>query len=233
MLSEYTVCCSPSHKEAIEPPEGRSCSLNFSGTGKKLKKRREELERQARASNNAPSSGNEKPSPPVTTKHTPAPKAPRQTPPSQVKPVMQSQYSPPTYRDDEYIFPQPYDKLERSYTPPMFAYAAYPPPPEEIMMPIYGAVSTYPPRPTDLYLEWLSAPPVSAMLPSMTHFGDAIREEPTYPGVVAEESMGPYMSYNGYPLPGINLSAGHHSLNNEMAPSLLSPCGYLLTRATL
>jgi hypothetical protein len=183
---------------------------------KKLKKRLEELERRAGSSDDASSSGNEKPSPPTKAKRTQAPKAQRQTPPAQVKPAMPGQYTPPMHHDDEYLFPHSYDERERSHTPPMFAYSTYPPPPEEMIMPPYGAVQGYRPMPTESYPEYLSPPPVPVTLPSMTHFSDAIKRETTgYPGGQVEEGM-PYMTYNGYQLPGIDMSAGHPSPYDQM-----------------
>jgi hypothetical protein len=185
-------------------------------TGKKLKKRLEDLERRAGSSDDASSSGNEKLSPPTKTKRAPAPKAQRQTPPAPVKPttMQQGQYTPPMHHDDEYLFPQSYDERERSHTPPMFAYSTYPPPPEEMIMAPYGAVQGYRhAMPTaESYPEYLSPPPVPVSLPSMTHFHDAIKREPGYPassGPAADEGLS-YMTYNGYALPGIDMGASHH-----------------------
>ncbi|KAK4157060.1 hypothetical protein C8A00DRAFT_12050 [Chaetomidium leptoderma] len=188
--------------------------------GKKLKKRLEELERRAGTSDDASSSGNEKASPPTKTKRTQAPKAQRQTPPATVKPSMQGQYTPPMHHDDEYLFPQSYDERERSHTPPMFAYSTYPPPPEEMMMAPYGAVQGYRPMPTESYPEYLSpaAAAVPVTLPSMTHFNDAIKREPAaYPAGPVEESMH-YMTYSGYSLPGVDMSAGHHPSPYDQMP---------------
>lgn len=187
-------------------------------TGKKLKKRLEDLERRAGTSDDASSSGNEKASPPTKTKRAPAPKTQtqRQSPPAQVKPTLQGQYTPPMHHDDEYLFPQSYDERERSNTPPMFAYSTYPPPPEEMIMPPYGAVQSYRPMATDSYPEYLTPAPVPVTLPSMTHFSDAIKREASYPGATVDDGMPPYMSYNGYPLPGVDLSAGHPSPYDQM-----------------
>ena len=128
---------------------------------------------------------------------------------------MPGQYTPPMHHDDEYLFPHSYDERERSHTPPMFTYSTYPPPPEEMIMPPYGAVQGYRPMPTESYPEYLSPPSVPVTLPSMTHFSDAIKREAGYPGGAVEEGL-PYMSYNGYPLPGIDMSAGHPSPYDQM-----------------
>lgn len=190
---------------------------------KKLKKRLEDLERRAGSSDDASSSGNEKLSPPTKTKRAPAPKAQRQTPPAPVKPTtMQGQYTPPMHHDDEYLFPQSYDERERSHTPPMFAYSTYPPPPEEMIMPPYGAVQGYRhAMPTaESYPEYLSPPPVPVTLPSMTHFNDAIKREPGYPassGPAADEGLS-YMAYNSYALPGVDMSASHHPSPYDQMP---------------
>jgi hypothetical protein len=111
------------------------------------------------------------------------------------------------HHDDEYLFQTSYDERERSNTPPMFAYSTYPPPPEEMIMPSYGPVQAYRPMPTESYPEYLSPPPVPVTLPSMTHFSDAIKRETGYPGASMDEGMPPYMSYSGYPIPGVDLGA--------------------------
>ena len=201
-------------QERVSQWDGRL--LNVSTTGKKLKKRLEELERRAGTSDDASSSGNEKASPPTKTKRTATPKTQRQSPPAQVKPTMQGQYTPPMHHDDEYLFPASYDERERSNTPPMFAYSTYPPPPEEMIMPQYGAVQGYRPMPTDTYAEYLTPAPVPVTLPSMTHFSDAIKRETGYPGGPVDEGLPPYLSYSGYPIPGVDLGAGQPSPYDQM-----------------
>ncbi|GAB1315885.1 hypothetical protein MFIFM68171_06095 [Madurella fahalii] len=181
---------------------------------KKLKRRLEELERRAGTSDGASSSGNEKPSPPAKTKRTQTTKTQRQTPPSPVKPTVPGQFTPPMHHDDEYLFAQSYDERERSHTPPMFACSTYPPPPEDMLMPAYGGVQGYRPMPTESYPDYLTPPPVPVTLPSMTHFSDAIKREPGYPGPPAEDHL-PYMSYNGY-LPGVDMSGAHPSPYDQM-----------------
>ncbi|KAJ4293855.1 hypothetical protein N0V88_005369 [Collariella sp. IMI 366227] len=181
---------------------------------KKLKKRLEDLERRAGTSDAGSSSGSEKPSPPAKTKRTQTPKARRQTPPAPVKPALQGQFTPPMHHDDEYLFPpSAYDERERSHTPPMFAYSTYPPPPEEMMMPTYGAMPTYRPMPTDTYSGYLSPPSLPVTLPPMTHFSDAIKRESGYPGG-PEESLA-YMGYNAYQIPGVDMG-GHPSPYDQM-----------------
>ncbi|KAK4103283.1 hypothetical protein N658DRAFT_494612 [Parathielavia hyrcaniae] len=201
---------------------------------KKLKKRLEDLERRAGSSEDASSSGNETPSPPTKTKRTQTTKVQqRQSPPAPAKPAaMQSQYTPPMHPDDEYLFPSSsYDERQRSHSPPMFAYSTYPPPPDEqMMMPSYGAVQQgYRPMPTESYPEYLSPQPpasVPVTLPSMTHFSDAIKREPApYPGAPVDEGLPPYISYNGYPLPGMDMAAagGHASPYDQLPHVSASP----------
>ena len=169
-------------------------------TGKKLKERLEELKVRAGTLDDALPSGNEKPSPPAETKRRPAPKTQRQSPPAQVKPTLQGQYTPPMHQEDEYLFQTSYDERERSNTPPILAYSTYPPPPEEMMMQSYGAVQGYQPMPTETYPEYLSPPPV--MLPSTTNFSDAIKRETAYPGRSMDKAIPPCMS--GYPTLGVD-----------------------------
>ncbi|KAK4127293.1 hypothetical protein N657DRAFT_653555 [Parathielavia appendiculata] len=187
---------------------------------KKLKKRLEDLERRAGTSEEALSSVNEKPSPPTKTKRTQTTKAQqRQSPPAPVKPAMQSQYTPPMHHDDEYLFPPCYDERQRSHSPPMFTYSTYPPPPEEQMMiPPFGAVQSYRPMPAESYPEYLSPTPVPipVALPSMTHFSDAIKRETAYPGAPVDEGLPPFMNYNNYSLPGMDMSAGHASPYDQL-----------------
>ncbi len=130
---------------------------------------------------------------------------------------MHPQYTPPMHHDDEYLFPASYDERERSNTPPMFAYSTYPPPPEEMIMPQYAAVQGYRPMPTDSYPEYLTPAPVPVTLPSMTHFSDAIKRETGYPGGPVDDGMPPYLSYSGYPIPGVvDLGAGQPSPYDQM-----------------
>jgi hypothetical protein len=121
--------------------------------------------------------------------------------------------------DDEYLFPPSYDERERSHTPPMFTYSTYPPPPEDMMMAPYAAVQGYRPMPGDPYPEYLApsaAPPVT--LPPVTHFSDAIKREPGFPGGPADDGLA-YMSYSGYHhLPGIDMGAGDPSPSYDHMP---------------
>jgi hypothetical protein len=162
---------------------------------KQLKKRLKELERRETTLDDASSCGNEKPSPSTNTKPTQAFKGQSQSPPSLVVPVLQGQYTPPMHDDDEYLFPAACDERERSHTPPTFAYPTYPPPPEHMIMPPYGAVEEYHPMPTEIYPEYLSLAPVWVSLPLMTYFSDAIKQETGYPGSgPVDEGLPPYMS---------------------------------------
>lgn len=174
---------------------------------KKLKRRLEDLERRAGTSDGT-SSGGEKTS--ATTKSnkraqqatTKSQKQAQPAPPP--KPMPQSQFTPPMHADDEYLFPPtPYDERERSHTPPLFAYSAYPPPPEEMLLSPYSTPHTYRPMTTaEAYPDYLSAA-VPVTLPSMTHFSDAIKRESSFPG---DEGLSPYMNYGNY-LPAFDMNA--------------------------
>ncbi|KAL2256977.1 hypothetical protein VTK26DRAFT_822 [Humicola hyalothermophila] len=188
---------------------------------KKLKKRLEELERRAGTSDGGSSSGNEKPSPPAKQKRTQTSKPSRQVPPAApTKPAVQAQYTPPMHHDDEYLFPQSsYDERERSHTPPMFAYATYPPPPEEMMMPAYNAtIQGYRPMPTEPYPGYLAPQPgVPVSLPPMTHFSDAVKREPAgYPPAGPEDGLPHYVGYNDYLSGAVDMRAGHPSPYDHM-----------------
>lgn len=125
------------------------------------------------------------------------------------------------HHDDEYLFAQSYDERERSHTPPVFACSTYPPPPEDMLMPAYGGVQGYRPMPAESYSDYLSPPHVPVTLPSMTHFSDAIKREPGYPGAPAGDHL-PYMAYNGY-LPGVDMSGAHPSPYDQMPHVSASP----------
>ncbi|KAK3381458.1 hypothetical protein B0H63DRAFT_205778 [Podospora didyma] len=183
---------------------------------KKLKRRLEDLERRAGTSDGASSSGGEKSSPTSKsskrTQQHGTTKAQKQlsAPPS--KQAAQNQFTPPMHHEDEYLFPESYeDQRGRSHTPPMFTYSQYPPPPEDMLLAPYGSVQQYRPVTTESYQEYMS-PPVPVTLPSMTHFSDALKRDPGYPG--ADDNL-PYMSYPSY-MPGVDMSAGAPSPYDQM-----------------
>ncbi len=62
----------------------------------------------------------------------------------------------------------------------------------------YGAVQGYQSMPTETYPEYLSLLPMPVTPPSITHFGEA------YLGGSMDEAIPPYMSYGGYPIPGVD-----------------------------
>jgi hypothetical protein len=184
--------------------------------GKKLKDR---LNQKAGISDDASSSGNENPSLPTETKRTRTPKAKRQSPPSRVRPTLQDQYAPPVHH--EYPFQASYDGCGWSNTPPIFAYPAYLCPPEGMIMPSDGAVRGYQPMPTETYPECLSV-----------HFSDVIKPETAYLGGPMDEGMPPFVSYSGYPIPGVDLGAvqpfpddqmPHVSASSSRSPAPIVP----------
>ncbi|CCC06616.1 hypothetical protein SMACR_00641 [Sordaria macrospora] len=190
---------------------------------KKLKKRLEDLERRAGTSDDSSSPGTEKTSPASkTTKRTQQQtvKPQKQASVSQQKqaPATRNQFTPPLHPEDEYTF-STYDERDRSHShsPPMFTYPSYPPPPEEMM---YAPVQSYRAVTTEAtYPEYYTTAPVPVTLPSMTHFSDAIKGEPGYPG--AEDNV--YMNY-GY-LSGVDMNTGAPSPYDNMphTPPLQHP----------
>jgi hypothetical protein len=96
-------------------------------------------------------------------------------------------------------------------------YSTYPPPPEDMLLPPYGAPPSYRPMTTDIHTDYLAPTTVPVTLPSMTHFSDAIKREQGYPG--PEEPM--YMNYNGY-LPGLEMGAGGPSPYDHSNPHVSS-----------
>ncbi|KAK4461815.1 transcription factor [Cladorrhinum samala] len=181
---------------------------------KKLKRRLEELERRAGTSDGASSSGNEKTSPaPKPSKRVSAPKAQKQSP-TPVKQMNQGQFTPPMHPTDDdsyHLFAPSFDERDGTHSPPtMFQNYSYPPPPEEMLPVPYGAMPSYR---HDSYPEYMPAHSVAPVtLPSMTHFNDAIKREPSYPSL---EDHSHYMIHNGY-IPGINMHSAHPSPYDHM-----------------
>ena len=166
-------------------------------TGKKIKKRREELDRRVRALDDTSASGNQTPNLPTKTKRTQTLEIQSQLPSAQAAP---GRYTPPVRHGDEYVFSASYNKSGWSHTRPMSTYSTYLPAPEEV---------TYP--------KYLSLGSVSASLSLVTHMSDPISQETGYQGSgPVDEDMPPYMSYSGYPLPGVDLSSGQPSTWDEI-----------------
>lgn len=190
--------------------EGSLTNWNLA-TGKKLKRRLEDLERRAGSSDEAESEKQTSPSntrinsvsaAPKNTKRNSnikAHKVSHQTSPVKAMPI-HGQFTPPMDAHDEIVFAPIYDHRERSHTPPMFAgYSTYPAP-EEILIAPYGANPNYSTMTTaDTYSNYMPATTMPVTLPSMTHFSDAVKRE--YP---SDETMNPYMNY-GF-VPGVDVS---------------------------
>jgi hypothetical protein len=182
-------------------------------TGKKLKRRLEDLERRAGSSDEGE---NDKPTQIASTRGTsptkPAGVAKRASPAKASKPapiqhagpknMIHGQFTPPMESTDELGFSSAFSDRERSHTPPMFTYANYPAPDELLVNPYghqaYPAVSTGMTT-ADAYPSYLAASTVPLTLPSMSHFSDAVKRE-SYP---SDESMNPYMNFGfvGVPSP--------------------------------
>lgn len=87
----------------------------------------------------------------------------------------------------------------RSNTPPFVPYSAYPPP-DEMLLPPYGAAQPYHSMTAaEAFPSYMAATTVASTLPSITHFSDAIKRE-SYPD---ESSFSPYMNYGI--LPGMDM----------------------------
>lgn len=114
---------------------------------------------------------------------------------------------------DDLVFGTPlYDDRERSHTPPMFPYPAYPAP-DELLLDPYGSTQPYPTMtagaadPYPNYLTAASAMP--ATLPSMTQLGDAMKREP----FAGDDGMGSYLYYIF--MPGVDMNvAGPYDPSN-------------------
>lgn len=172
-------------------------------TGKKLKRRLEDLERRAGPSDG--SSGSEKSTQASSTKSNK--KSPPKAKSVPQKPPQAPQYTPPMTSDDEFMMAPAYEERERSHTPPYMNYAY--PPPDEMLLPPYGSAAPYHPITTAETYQPYMASTVPCTLPSMTHFSDAIKRE-AYP----EESLSPYVHY-GY-VQGVEVNGhGHYEQHSN------------------
>jgi hypothetical protein len=165
-------------------------------TGKKLKRRLEDLERRAGSSSASPPQQHAELHHPERHEQQWSKRSPdilhRQTSPR----LLPSQYTPPMHHDDELIFGNQYDR-EGSRTPPLFAYQHSYPAPEDMSYPPYPQSQPYRPVSTGAeyggYME-----PVT--LPSLMHFQDSIKRE--------DDTMAPFnLSYQG--LPAIDIQSSH------------------------
>lgn len=171
-------------------------------TGKKLKRRLEDLERRAGSSDEAET---EKPATttPKSTKRQSASKSPSKAATTQAKAIPRNQFTPPMEASDDLVFGAPsFDERERNASPPMFnSYTTYPAPDDMLLQP-YGATQPYPAiTTTEQYANYLTATTMPSSLPSLTHFSDNLKRESFSS---AEDSMGSYMSYNF--VPGLDMS---------------------------
>lgn len=144
----------------------------LTSTGKKLKRRLEDLKKGSDTNSNPMGAENQAQAPRKETK--------RQSMKSDSNvasykaPQPESQCIPPMYIDYERLFPPLRDTLKRSHTPPCTAYPNLHPLPDEMMLSLHGIDVPYD-RPTTA--EAYMAITVPCALPSITHFIDAINGE--------------------------------------------------------
>jgi hypothetical protein len=178
-------------------------------TGKKLKRRLEDLERRAGSSSASPpqihAEIQQERQPQNTQQYKRSPEVVHRQPSPRILP---NQYTPPM--EDNLMFSHGFDR-EGSRTPPLFAYHTYPAP-EDIVYPPYPQ---QPYRPvssaSDEYNDYLGAP-VAVTLPSMMHFHEAIKRE--------DDTMSPFnMSYQGLPAIDIHGSHGYDDSSNPHVSS--------------
>lgn len=175
-----------------------SNAATYLPTGKKLKRRLEDLERRAGSSSASPpqmhlelhqeqrqETQHYKRSPEIIHRQ-PSPR------------ILPNQYTPPM--ENDLMFPNHYDhEREGSRTPPLFSYHTYPAP-EEIVYPPYPSQPYRPMSSMEPYSDYLA--PVT--LPSMMHFQDAIKRE--------DDTISPFhMSYPGLPVMDMHGSSPYDS----------------------
>jgi len=193
LLNETTVSSPATFVDAI--------SLTLS-SGKKLKRRLEDLERRAGSSSASPPQMHvelqqqDRPQETQQQHYKRSPEIVHRQPSPRLLP---NQYTPPM--DDNLMFSNHYER-EGSRTPPLF-YHTYPAP-EEI---VYPSFPSYRPMTTaDHYGDYLA--PVT--LPSMMHFHEAVKRE--------DDTISPFnMSYNGLPAIDIHGSHGYDDTNPHVS----------------
>lgn len=169
-------------------------------TGKKLKRRLEDLERRAGSSSaSPPQSHAELEQSSIKRRATNDPQQNKRGPDAvqrqQVSPrPIPSQYTPPMENDDHLMFASSFER-DTSRSPPLFAYQSAYPAPEDITYAAYPSDPYQQDRAT--YADYMA--PVT--LPSMMHFTDALKRE-------SQDTMSPYqMSYTGIPAIDIHPSS--------------------------
>lgn len=160
---------------------------------KKLKRRLEDLERRAGASDEEKPASAPKPTKraqPLVQASTKVRKQRPATPPKAT--LSRGQYTPPTQPEDYFYPSSSYDERERSHSPLFNNYNTYPAPPQvdDMIMPQYAGYRHM----TDAYQYMPTTTAIPVTLPSMTHFSEAIKREPTY----SSEDCLPYVGYNNY-----------------------------------
>ncbi len=174
----------------------------MNSTGKKLKRRLEDLERRAGSSSASPPQMHaEIQQQQRLFEHVQQYKSSPEIRHQQLSPrLVPSQYTPPMTNDDDIIFSRGFDR-DGSRTPPLFTYHTYPAP-EDIMYPSYPHSQPYRPVSTGEDRDSYYMEPVPVTLPSMLQFHDSIKRE-------GEDTMSPFnMSYQE--LPSIDIH-GHHN----------------------
>jgi hypothetical protein len=201
-------------------------------TGKKLKRRLEDLERRAGSSSESPpqihaqlkqaSRKNDN-----AYKTLPNTNGSNQRQKLSPRVIPHNQYTPPMQNDDDMLFSSTFDR-DGSHTPPLFAYHHSYPAPEESIYPPYPPTQTYRPTTTaEAYSEYLAPAPMT--LPSMMHFTDSIKREhmgTMGPGVSGpDDSLNPFsMSYAA--MAGIDMHGGsnvYEDSNPHVRPSASAP----------
>lgn len=199
--------------------------------GKKLKRHLEDLERHAGSSDEAEPDKKQASAGGKAGKRQAAAKAqkPQQHPAAPAsKALPQGQFTPPMDSADELVFTTPvYDDRERSHTPPVFSYTAYPAP-DKLLLDQYGSAPPYPTMSAataaaaDPYFSYLSAASsMPATLPSMTHFnsGDAMKRE-SFPA--SDDGINLYLNYSFVPGVDVNLPSPYDPSNPHVSPARLS-----------
>ncbi|TWU75069.1 hypothetical protein ED733_006720 [Metarhizium rileyi] len=183
---------------------------------KKLKRRLEDLERRAGSSDDGETEKKPQPTNSSKSKRQSTSKTPKSsssastTTTTTTKPIQisQGQFTPPMENSEEIVFPNGFEKRERSQTPPMFA---YPPYPDELLMDTYASAQPYSSiSAADPYPHYLAATTMPTTLPAMPNFSDVMKP--------CDDGLSSYINYSFVSAVDVNMSSQYDSSTAHTPP---------------